>query len=151
MRKKDNKARTFAPPDNTKEKADVRKKDNTSKEEMYFEIDNLINKVKNDFDVKNEISLGRKEYVYINDFIDFLNDIKSGKIEHIESKKDMKEEFKIVKKNVKNEFLKDIVKNLGFSIFGHDNDDNDDNKARTFAPSEKTGQTSSKDQSFFNK
>ena len=81
MRNKNNEARSFAPPHSTKEKADVRKKDNTSEEEMYFEIDNLINKVKNDFDVDERISLGRKEYIYINDFIDFLNDIKSSKID----------------------------------------------------------------------
>ena len=59
----------------------LEKKDNTSEEEIYFEIDNLINKVKNDFDVDERISLGRKEYIYINDFIDFLNDIKSSKID----------------------------------------------------------------------
>ena len=87
VRKKDNKARTFAHPDNTEEKADVRKKDNTSKEEMYFEINKLINKVKNDFDVIEEISLGRKEYIHINDFIDFLNYIKSGEIDSSDIKR----------------------------------------------------------------
>ena len=45
-------------------------------------------------------------------FIDNINN------EHIESKKDMNEEFKIVKKNVKDNFLKDIVKNSGLAIFG---------------------------------
>ena len=58
---------------------------------------------------------------------------------------------------VKDRSLKNIVNDLEFAIFGYNYDDNDDNKkskdnkTRTFAPSEKKGQTSSKDQSFFNK
>ena len=58
---------------------------------------------------------------------------------------------------VKDGSLKNIVDNLEFAIFGYNYDDNDDNKksednkTRTFAPSEKKGQTSSKDRSFFNK
>ena len=54
---------------------------------MYFEIDNLINKVKNYFDVNEEISLGRKEYININDFINFLNDNKSGEIDSSNKKR----------------------------------------------------------------
>ena len=61
----------------------------------------------------------------------------------------MKEEFKIVKKNVKDKYLKDIVKNLGLAIFGYDNDDN---KAKTFAPSEKKQKDSNNtNKSFLNK
>ena len=61
----------------------------------------------------------------------------------------MKEEFKIVKKSFKDKFLKDIVKNLGLAIFGYDNDDN---KARTFAPSGKKQKDSNNtNKSFLNK
>ena len=42
-------------------------------------------------------------------------------------KKDAREEFKIVKENVKSEDLKEVVKDLEQAIFGdNDNDDNDD-------------------------
>ena len=40
--------------------------------------------------------------------------------------KDAQEEFKTVKKNVKSEALKQIVKELEQAIFGYDVDDNDD-------------------------
>ena len=55
----------------------------------------------------------------------------------------MKDEFKTIKKIVKDGSLKNIVNDLGFEIFGYNYDDNDDNKkskdnkTRTFAPSEK--------------
>ena len=52
-------------------------------------------------------------------FIDNIND------EHVKNKKDVREEFKIVKKNVKSEALKEIVKDLEQAIFG--DDDNDEN------------------------
>ena len=45
--------------------------------------------------------------------------------ECVKNKKDAQEEFKIVKKNVKSEALKEIVKDLEQAIFG--DDDNDDN------------------------
>ena len=48
-------------------------------------------------------------------FIDNINN------ERVENKKDAREEFKIVKKNVKSEALKEIVKDLEQAIFG-DND-----------------------------
>ena len=57
-------------------------------------------------------------------FIDNINN------ERVKNKKDAREEFKIVKKNVKSEALKEIVKNLEQAIFGHDNNGNnggDDN------------------------
>ena len=60
--------------------------------------------------------------------------------ERVKNKKDAREEFKTVKKNVKSGALKEIVKDLEQAIFGHDNkngnngdddndvdDDNDDN------------------------
>ena len=50
-------------------------------------------------------------------FIDNINN------ERIKNKKDAREEFKIVKKNVKSEALKEIVKDLEQAIFGDDNKD----------------------------
>ena len=42
--------------------------------------------------------------------------------EHVKNKKDAREEFKTVKKNVKSEALKQIVKELEQAIFGYDDD-----------------------------
>ena len=49
-------------------------------------------------------------------FIDNINN------EHVKNKKDAREEFKTVKKNVKSEALKQIVKELERAIFGYDDD-----------------------------
>ena len=45
--------------------------------------------------------------------------------ERVKNKKDAGEEFKIVKKNVKSEALKEIVKDLEQAIFGDDDNDED--------------------------
>ena len=50
-------------------------------------------------------------------FIDNINN------EHVKNKKDVREEFKIVKKNVKSEALKETVKDLEQAIFGDDDND----------------------------
>ena len=50
-------------------------------------------------------------------FIDNINN------ERVKNKKDAREEFKNVKKNVKNEALKEIVKDLEQAIFGDDDND----------------------------
>ena len=56
----------------------------------------------------------------------FINNINN---ERVKNKKDAREEFKIVKKNVKSEALKEIVKDLEQAIFGdNDNNDNNDNE-----------------------
>ena len=58
-------------------------------------------------------------------FIDNINN------EHVKNKKDAREEFKIVKKNVKSEALKEIVKDLEQAILGdNDNDDNDNEELK---------------------
>ena len=49
-------------------------------------------------------------------FIDNINN------EHIKNKKDVREEFKTVKKNVKSEAFKQIVKDLKQAIFGYHDD-----------------------------
>ena len=51
-------------------------------------------------------------------FIDNINN------ERFKNKKDVREEFKTVKKNVKSEALKQIVKELERAIFGYDDDKN---------------------------
>ena len=51
-------------------------------------------------------------------FIDNINN------ERVKNKKDAREEFKTVKKNVKSEALKQIVKELEQAIFGYDDDKN---------------------------
>ena len=50
-------------------------------------------------------------------FIDNINN------ESVKNKKDAREEFKNVKKNVKSEALKEIVKDLKQAIFGDDDND----------------------------
>ena len=54
-------------------------------------------------------------------FIDNVNN------EHVKNKKDAREEFKAVKKNVKSQALKEIVKDLEQAIFG-DDDNNGNNR-----------------------
>ena len=49
-------------------------------------------------------------------FIDNINN------EHAKNKKDAREEFKTIKKNVKSKALKQIVKDLEQAIFGYNND-----------------------------
>ena len=49
----------------------------------------------------------------------FINDINN---ERVKNKKDAREEFKTVKKNIKSEALKQIVKELEQAIFGYDDD-----------------------------
>ena len=56
-------------------------------------------------------------------FKPFLDNITS---EYIKNKKDVLEEFKTVKNNVKSENLKDIVKKLELAIFGYDYDDDNE-------------------------
>ena len=50
-------------------------------------------------------------------FIDNINN------EHVKNKKDAREEFKIVEKNVISEALKEVVKDLEQAIFGDDDND----------------------------
>ena len=61
------------------------------------------------------------ELFTLRNFIDNINN------ERVKNKKDAREEYKTVKKNVESEALKEIVKDLEQVIFGdHDNVDNDD-------------------------
>ena len=58
-------------------------------------------------------------------FIDTINN------ERVKNKKDAREEFKTVKKNVKSEALKQIVKELEQTIFGYDDDKDEDELEET--------------------
>ena len=58
-------------------------------------------------------------------FIDNINN------ERVKNKKDAREEFKTVKKNVKSEALKQIVKELEQAIFGYDDDKDEDELEET--------------------
>ena len=59
-------------------------------------------------------------------FIDNINN------KRVKNKKDAQEEFKIVKKNVKSEALKEIVKDLQQAIFGDDDNDEAEELNRRF-------------------
>ena len=56
------------------------------------------------------------ELFTIRTFIENINN------ERVKNKKDAREEFKTVKKNIKSEALKQIVKELEQAIFGYDDD-----------------------------
>ena len=60
------------------------------------------------------------ELLTLRTFIDNINN------ERVKNKKDAREEFKIVKKNVKSEALKEIVKDLEQAIFRNDDDNDED-------------------------
>ena len=58
----------------------------------------------------------------IQTFLDYITN------EHIKNIKDVLEEFKTIKNNVKSENLKDIVKELELAIFRYDYDDDEESK-----------------------
>ena len=75
--------------------------------QLYKKIASRYNGDKNSF-----------ELFTLRTFIDNINN------EHVKNKKDAREEFKNVKRNVKSEALKEIVKDLEQAIF--EDDDNDE-------------------------
>ena len=75
---------------------------------------NKINKDVTDRYLKDKKS---PELSYIQSFLDDKNN------EYIKNKKDAFKEFKYLKNNVKSKDLKDIVKELEFSIFGYEDDE----------------------------
>ena len=84
VRKKDNKARTFAPSDNTEEAAkniaDINEID-------LREVDNLISDINDYSHNNNKVKISEGAYIYFSDFVKFLNDIKNGKINNSNIKK----------------------------------------------------------------
>ena len=94
VRKKDNKARTFAPLDNTEETAkniaDINEID-------LNEVDNLISHINDYSHNNNKVKISEGAYIYFSDFVKFLNDIKNGKINNSNIKKLMKIILEILK------------------------------------------------------
>ena len=95
-----NKARTFAPPDNTdmppleteeeaaENIADIYERRHTSEEEIDLnDIDNLINRINRNHITNIPVIIGDKEKVYFDGAIDFLKDMKDGKINNSNKKK----------------------------------------------------------------
>ena len=84
VRKKDNKARTFAPSDNTEE---VAKNIADINEIDLREVDNLISDINDYSHNNNKVKISEGAYIYFSDFVKFLNDIKNGKINNSNIKK----------------------------------------------------------------
>ena len=94
VRKKDNKARTFAPLDNTEETA---KNIANINEIDLNEVDNLISDINDYSHNNNKVKISEGAYIYFSDFVKFLNDIKNGKINNSNIKKLMKIILEILK------------------------------------------------------
>ena len=104
VRKKDNKASTFAPPDNTEEAAenivdineqrDTRKDDTSEKEINLNDINDLVNKVYNYARENNHVIIDNINTIYFSDLISFLNDIKDGEINNSNKKKAYEDRIK---------------------------------------------------------
>ena len=79
-------------------------------------VDNpkLFKKINNDVTNRYHKDKNSTELLSIQSFLDDINN------EHIENKKDAYEKFKDLKNNVKNDELKNIVKELERAIFGYD-------------------------------
>ena len=79
-------------------------------------VDNpkLFKKINNDVTNRYHKDKNSTELLSIQSFLDDINN------EHIENKKDAYEKFKDLKNNVKNDELKNIVKELECAIFGYD-------------------------------
>ena len=82
----------------------------------------LYDKISQDVFARYNKDKHSNELLSIKNFLDNITN------EYIKNKKDALEEFKTVKNNVKNENLKDIVKELERAIFGYDYDDNEEPK-----------------------
>ena len=121
LRKKDNKARTFAPPDDANEKLKKNFKNKPSMTEEEFE------KFLNDNNSKKEINLSDEidKYKYRNALVsnnddddykvvsfknlfDFINDIKNGKVNNFNKKKLIK--IGLVRSKINSLIQKIIVK-----------------------------------------
>ena len=100
MRKKDNKARTFAPPDNT----DTSFLKTTEKINLN-DIDNLIDRIKKNNDDHNmsKIIIADEDKVFYDyDLSYFLEDIKSGKINNLNVQKAYNNRISRIENNLAN-------------------------------------------------
>ena len=82
VRKRDNKARTSAPPDNTEEAAENMVDIN---EKNLNDVNNLIDNIY--IYSSDSVYLGQNGYIRFNDLLRFLNDIKNGRINNSNIKK----------------------------------------------------------------
>ena len=118
-RKKDEKARTFAPPDNASmpplkteeeaaentadiyERRNTRKKDYTSAEEINLnDVDDLINEILEDKDMRHIIN--NKKNNNFKNLFDFINDIKYGNINNLNKEKAYKDRISEFENKIKN-------------------------------------------------
>ena len=130
VRKRDDKARTFAPPDNnnkfdeiddlaestssliklTKLKKLKNLEKNITDEYKSInlnDVDDLIDKIGNNITIgDNIVHLGNNEYIYFKDLLDFLSDIKNNKINNFNKKEEY--EKKII--NTENKLINRKIK-----------------------------------------
>ena len=79
-------------------------------------IYNYIKKIASEVFYRYNGDKDSSELFTLRTFIDNINN------ERVKNKKDTREEFKTLKKNIKSEALKQIVKELEQAIFGYDDD-----------------------------
>ena len=79
-------------------------------------IYNYIKKIASEVFYRYNGDKDSSELFTLQTFIDNINN------ERVKNKKDTREEFKTLKKNIKSEALKQIVKELEQAIFGYDDD-----------------------------
>ena len=122
---KDNKARTFAPPDKDEErlkKLAIRLKLESTKipadfdSDKYFkgeenkyldinlsDVDNLVGEIKQNVkNIDNIIDISNNKSINFNDIINFSKDIMKGKINNSNKEKKYNEKFKNIEENLKN-------------------------------------------------
>ena len=122
---KDNKARTFAPPDKDEERLKnlaIRLKLESTKipadfdSDKYFkgeenkyldinlsDVDNLVGEIKQNVkNIDNIIDIGNNKSINFNDIINFSKDIMKGKINNSNKEKKYNEKFKNIEENLKN-------------------------------------------------
>ena len=116
-------ARLPRPNDDDGDNGDDNGNDKTSYIDLSWINDlQLYKKIASEVFVRYNEGKDSLELFTLRTFIDNINN------EHLKNKKDAREEFEAVKKNVKSEALKEIVKELEQAIFGYDGDKDDDDK-----------------------
>ena len=109
---KDNKVRTFAPPDKAKEILKSKKipedfdigkyfkgEENKYLDINFSDVDNFVGKIKQDVKkIDNIIDITNNESINFNDIINFSKDIMNGKINNSNKEKNIMKNLKILKK-----------------------------------------------------
>ena len=116
VRKRDDKARTFAPPHKKETKKfisdfeelqelkdELLKDDNKYVNINLSNVNDLIDKVKKNFEKRNNIlDIGINKSVNFNDILNFLQDIIDGEVNDFNKEKKYNKKFKDVEKNLEN-------------------------------------------------